>query len=106
LPEAELGLAGTLQKAGEHASAVRHFRAAMPHSSTAMSARLGLARSLIALRQLDEARTILEEGLPLYPADASLRIELSRVYARLGKPDLAAEQTKIVEQLRAADPAR
>jgi tetratricopeptide (TPR) repeat protein len=106
LPEAELGLADTLQKAGEHASAAGNYRAAMTHPGTAMSARLGLARSLIALRRLDEARTVLEEGLPLYPSDASLRIELSRVYARLGKSDLAAEQTKIIEQLRAADPAR
>ena len=106
LPEAELGLADTLQKAGEHAQAVEHYRAAMSHPGATIPARLGLARSLIALRQLEEARAVLEQGLPLHPSDASLRIELSRVYARLGKPDLAAEQTKIIERLRAADPAR
>ena len=106
MPEAELGLADTLQKAGEHGSAASHYRAAMTNPNTAISARLGLARSLIALRKLEQARTVLEEGLPLHPSDAALRIELSRVYARLGKSDLAAEQTKIVEQLRAVDPAR
>jgi Tfp pilus assembly protein PilF len=106
IPEAELGLADTLQKAGEHAPAVERYRAALKHPGTAIAARLGLARSLIALRQLEEARAVLEQGLPLHPSEASLRIELSRVYARLGKPDLAAEQTKIVEQLGAADPAR
>ena len=35
-----------------------------------------------------------------YPSEAALRVELSRVYARLGKPDLAAEQTKSYEKLR------
>ena len=48
------------------------------------------------------ARRILEDGLALHPSEVSLRLELSRVYARLGKSDLAAEQTKIVEQLQAA----
>jgi Tfp pilus assembly protein PilF len=106
VPEAELGLADTLQKAGEHTRAAERYRAILTHPTTAIPARLGLARSLIAQRNIEEARTVLEQGLPLHPSEASLRIELSRVYARLGKPDLAAEQTRIVEQLRAADPVR
>ncbi len=106
LPEAELGMADTLQRGGEHARAADHYRASMKSPGTALAARVGLARSLVALRKLDEARAVLEEGLPLHPEDVSLRLELSRVYARLGKPELAAEQTKILEQLRAAQPIR
>jgi Predicted N-acetylglucosaminyl transferase len=101
LAEAELGLADCLQKAGEHSSAVDHYRAALGGPATALAARLGLARSLIAMRKLEESRKVLEEGLTTFPNDASLRLELSRVFARLGKPELAAEQAKIVEKLRA-----
>ncbi|MBI3472794.1 MAG: tetratricopeptide repeat protein [Candidatus Solibacter usitatus] len=105
-PEAELGLADTLQKAGEHSPAVEHYRAAINTPGTMPAARVGLARSLVALRRLEDARQILEDGLPLLPSDMPLHLELSRVYARLGKSDLAAEQTKIVEQLRAAQAGR
>jgi cellulose synthase operon protein C len=99
-PEAELGLADTLSKSGDHASAEARYRAAMMGPGTAVAARSGLARSLVALRRLDEARELLEQSVAAHPAEAALHIELSRVYARLGKPDLAAEQTKIVEKLR------
>jgi tetratricopeptide (TPR) repeat protein len=94
--DAELGLADSLQKAGRYEAALGHYRAAGP----SLSARLGEARSLIALKQFEEARKVLESGLPEYPADVTLRLELSRVYARLGQADLAAEQAKIIEQLR------
>ena len=62
---------------------------------------LGEARSLIALKQFEEARKVLEASLPDYPSEVALRLELSRVYARLGQADLAAEQAKVIERLRA-----
>ncbi len=96
-PEAELGLADALQKAGQHQAALAHYRAA----GAQLAASLGLARSLIALRQLDEARAVLEAELGRNRQDAALHQELSRVYARLGLGDLAAEQTRLAEQLRA-----
>ena len=65
-----------------------------------MPARLGQARSLVALKQLEEARRVLESALPEDPANLTLRLELSRVYARLGQAGLAAEQAKIIEELR------
>ena len=105
-PEAELGVADTLQKEGEHAQAAGHYRAAINNPGTMLAARVGLARSLVALRELEEARQILEDGLPLHPSEANLHLELSRVYARLGKSDLAAEQAQIVEQLRTAQQNR
>ncbi len=95
--EAELGLADVLQKAGQHQAAVTHYRAAGP----TLNAALGLSRSLVALGRLDDARRILEGELQNNASDAALRQELSRVYARLGLPDLAAEQSHIAEQLRA-----
>jgi tetratricopeptide (TPR) repeat protein len=95
--QAELGLADCLQKSGRYQSALDHYRAA----GLTLPARLGAARSLIALQQLDEARRVLESSLSDYPSDVALRLELSRVYARLGQTDLAAEQAKIIERLRA-----
>lgn len=105
-PEAELGMADTLQRSGQYERAEPHYRAAMKSESTALAARLGLARSLIALRRLPEARQVLEEGLQKAPSDLSLRVELARVYARLGEANLAAEQTKIAEKIRAAQTSR
>jgi hypothetical protein len=104
--EARLGLADTLQKAGEHSEALAHYRSAMESPGTTLAARLGLARSLIALKQLEEARKTLEEGVVMHPSEVSLRIELSRVYARLGKSDLANEQVEIIEQIRTARSGR
>lgn len=105
-PEAELGLADTLSKSGDHQSAIEHYRAALGAKATAVAARVGLARSLTALRRLAEAESVLEESIAAYPAEATLHVELSRVYARLGKADLAAEQTRIVEKLRAGGTER
>lgn len=99
-PEAELGLADTLQKAGEHGPAAEHYQAALNGPTAALSARLGLARSLVALRKLTDARAVLEQGLTDHPSDVTLRLDLSRVYARLGESAMASEQARIAEDLR------
>jgi len=95
--EAELGLADCLQKSGNYQASLDHYLAAGP----APSARLGQARSLIAMQQLEEARRVLESTLPEDPSNLTLRLELSRLYARLGQSGLAAEQVKIIEEIRA-----
>lgn len=96
-PEAELGLADALQKTGQHQAAVAHYRAA----PSSLPVTLGLARSLTALRQLEEARKVLEAELGRTTRDAALHQELARVYARLGLADQAAEQARLADQLRA-----
>jgi tetratricopeptide (TPR) repeat protein len=99
-PEAELGFADTLARSGDHAAAVEHYQAAVKNERTSVAARSGLGRSLIALRRFPEARRLLEESVAAYPAETPLRVELSRVYARMGEAALAAEQTKLIEKLR------
>lgn len=101
LPEAELGVADTLQKAGEHAPALEHYQQAKKSSATELAATLGEARSLAALRRLDEAAIALETAIPRQPSNATLHLELSRIYARAGKPELANQHAKIAEQLKA-----
>jgi tetratricopeptide (TPR) repeat protein len=103
-PEAELGVADSLQKAGDHAAAADHYRAALAGPSTNLAATLGLARSLAALRRLEEAAGLLEEAIARYPNEATVRLELSRVYARAGNSALAAEQARMAERIRAAQP--
>jgi len=68
-----------------------------------LAARLGLARSLVAMRQLPEARQVLEDGLASHGSEPMLRLELSRVYARMGLADLAAREAEVVQQLKAAE---
>jgi tetratricopeptide (TPR) repeat protein len=98
--EAQVGLADCLQKSGDHEKATQYYRAALPVASTALAARLGLTRSLVALRRLEEAQSILEETVRSYPSELAVHTELSRVYARLGRTDLAADQARIADELR------
>ena len=68
-----------------------------------MAAKVGMARSLVALKAFEEARVVLEEALSGNSKSIPLRQELSRVYARLGKSELATEQARLVDQLRTAN---
>ena len=102
-PEASLGLADGLQKAGEQEAAVEAYGVAMNYRSTTLAARLGSARSLVSLKRLEQARRMLEEGLGSHASEPSLHLELSRVYARLGLTDLAAREAQLVNQLKAAE---
>ena len=101
-PEAILGLADALQKAGEHAPACEQYRKALAYRAVTLHARLGLARSLMSLRQYDEARRILEEGQRDHGTEPALYVELARLYTRLSQPDLAAQASRRVEELKAA----
>ena len=99
-PEASLGLADALQKAGDHDAALEAYGVALNYQSTSLAARLGSARSLISLKRLDASRRMLEDGLDRHASEPSLRLELSRVYARLGLTDLAAREALVVKQLK------
>lgn len=100
-PEAMLGMADTLQKAGEHAAASEHYRKALAYTAVTLPARLGLARSLVALRQLEDARKVLEDGRRDHENEPALHVELARLYTRLQQPELAAQATRRVEELKA-----
>lgn len=99
-PEAHVGLGDCLQKGGEHDRAITEYRTAVSAPATSLAARLGLARSLMALRQFEEAQSTLEATLRDHPSEVAVRVELSRVYARLGRADLAAAQARAADELR------
>ena len=99
-PEASLGLADALQKAGDHEAALVAYFVALNYRSTSLAARLGAARSLLSLKRFEESRQMLEAGLNSHASEASLHLELSRVYARLGLTDLSAREAQVVKELK------
>jgi tetratricopeptide (TPR) repeat protein len=98
-PEPLLGLGEAEQKDGNYEAALQHYQQAMSQNG-GPTAVLGAARSLVFLRRLPEARTMLEQSLHNFEENSQLHYELSRVYARLGEKELAAEQTKITQRLK------
>jgi tetratricopeptide (TPR) repeat protein len=102
-PEASLGLGDALQRSGEHEAAIAAYRVALDYRTTTLAARLGSARSLVAVKRLADARGMLEDGLASFAAEAALYQELSRVYARLGLDELAARAAESVKRLREAE---
>jgi tetratricopeptide (TPR) repeat protein len=101
--DAQLGLADILQKQGDYERSLAAYEELVRRNHDNIAAQLGVARNLIFLRQFEQAREQLETWVREHPDDAQLRFELSRVYARLGDRDRAAEQTRILQQLRRRD---
>lgn len=97
-----LGLAEAQQKDGDYQAALETYQRAVAKDGD-VTAALGAARSLIFLGRVTEARGILEKCATVNADNSQVHFELSRVYARLGEKELAAEQTRIVQQLRARD---
>jgi tetratricopeptide (TPR) repeat protein len=95
-----LGLGEAQQKDGEYQAALASYQRALEKDGD-LTATLGAAKSLIFLNRLAEARGLLEQSAKGNPSNSQLHFELSRVYARLGERQLAEEQTRIVQQLRA-----
>lgn len=95
-----LGLAEAQQKDGAYEVSLTTYQRAMQKDDQ-VSAVLGAARDLIFLNRFADARTLLEQSITRYASNSQMHVELSRVYARLGEKQLAEEQTRIVQQLRA-----
>jgi hypothetical protein len=66
-------------------------------------ATLTSARNFILLERAAIARPILEPGFQARPENSQLHYEWSGVYAQLGEKVSAAEQTKIVQELRSRE---
>jgi tetratricopeptide (TPR) repeat protein len=100
--EALLGLAEAQQKDGDYQAALETYQRAAAKDGD-VTAALGIARNLIFLGRVTEARSILEQSAAGNADNSQVHFELSRVYARLGEKQLAEEQTRIVQQLRERD---
>ncbi len=98
-PDSLLGLGEVQQKKGEYAASLETFRQAFARDNDSAAATLGVARNLLLLQRVAEARPVLETAIKAHPENLQLHYELSRVYARLGERELAAEQSQIVKQL-------
>lgn len=98
--EALLGLAEVQNKAGSYGESLETYHRVLAIDAADLTAQLGAARNLIASGKMIEAKKQLESALTTHTNSLQLHLELSRVYARLGDRNQAAEQTKIVESLR------
>ena len=95
-----LGLGDVLHKRADYEGSLAVYRRTLTLEPQNLSAQLGVARNLVPLGRLAEAREVLEGALRQHPPSASLHFELARVYTRLQEPERAAEQTRIFQQLR------
>ncbi len=98
-----LGLAEVQQKQGDYAASLETYQRALAIDRNNVTAALGGARDMILTKDISGARSILEAALAAHPDNSQLHYELSRVYARLGEKTLAAEQTQILQELRARE---
>lgn len=99
--ESLLGLAEVQQKQGDYTASLATCRRVLGMDSGNITASLGAARNLIFTKDLKAARSVLEAALAAHPDHSQLHYELARVYAQLGEKVLAAEQTQIMQKLRA-----
>lgn len=98
--EALLGLAEVQNKSGNYNDSLATYRQVLAIDATDLTAQLGAAKDLIATGKMTEAKDQLEKASAAHSDNPQVHFELSRVYARLGDRDGAAEQTRIVERLR------
>jgi thioredoxin-like negative regulator of GroEL len=101
-----LGLADVQFRSGSYQEALATYRRAAELDKSDAAAQVGIAKSLISLNRFAEAQGVLESAVAAHPDDYQLRFELSRVYARLGDKERAAEQARIMQQLRQRESSR
>jgi tetratricopeptide (TPR) repeat protein len=94
-----LGLAEVQNKSADYSGSLASYRRVLALEPANLTAELGAARDLIALGEPADARDILQSACTAHSENRQLHIELSRVYARLGDRDHAAEQMRILERL-------
>jgi tetratricopeptide (TPR) repeat protein len=97
--DALLGMAEAQQKDGDYQGSFETYQRALARDGD-VTAALGAARSLMFLGKPAEARTVLEQFAGANANNSQLHFELSRIYARLGEKDLAAQQAQLGQQLR------
>jgi Flp pilus assembly protein TadD len=95
-----LGLAEVQNKAGQYSGSLATYRQVLEIDPTDLTALLGAARNLIASGNMAEAKQQLESAAAAHFDNPQVHMELSRVYARLGDREHAAEQSRLVERLR------
>ncbi|MDP3539894.1 MAG: tetratricopeptide repeat protein [Azonexus sp.] len=86
--DAEYRKAENAMAAGRNAEAMEALRAALKHDPAHVQVRQALLRQLLDQRKLEEAMTILQEGLEIQPAQTGWAMSLARLQLEQG--DVAA----------------
>jgi len=96
-PYLDLGkLLTVLNRRAESLPLLERAVAITPNSATA---HYELGRTLFGMEKLEPARLQLEQAVSLDPRNSSHHYLLGRVYKRIGKPEQAAQQFKLTEEL-------
>ena len=97
-------LADTLRQMGDQSrpEALRACRAALAIKPGNLHTQFVMATILLEGGDFAGARTLLEGLERISPKEIEAHVALARVYARLGKPDLARNESDIVKKLQQA----
>lgn len=98
---AQLLLADLHRRSRRHSEAEAVYRELLGDPETAVEARIGLGQTLAAMNRESEAAE-LERAAAAFPGNVRVRLELSRVYARLGRMEEAAREAAEFRRLRPA----
>jgi len=79
MPSAQINLAQLQLELGKPQAAATHYRRAIAQDPASNAARLGLARQLVASRQLDAATRLLDEGIARSSQPGELHFALGLV---------------------------
>jgi tetratricopeptide (TPR) repeat protein len=91
---------GSLLARTDHASeAIAYLKRATEIDATSGKAQYELAKTYLNLNQLGNARAAGESAIQRSPSEGSYHYLLGRIYAKLGKADLASQQFKLTEEL-------
>lgn len=94
-----INLGSLLARTDRASEAIAFLKRATEIDATSGKAQYELAKTYLNLNQLDNARTAGEYAIHLSPTEGSYHYLLGRIYAKLGKSDLASQQFKLTEEL-------
>jgi len=103
MPSAQINLAQLQLELGKPQAAATHYRRAIAQDPVSNAARLGLARQLVASRQLDAATRLLDEGIARSSQPGELHFALGLVAGQQKNWKEAAAQLQRAAELMPDD---
>jgi cytochrome c-type biogenesis protein CcmH/NrfG len=85
---------------GDTQKAFEEFSNAIQLEATDTDARLGLAKTLIEMNQLDKAQTLLEDTVRQEPSNAIAHYRLATLYRKMGRTDDAKREVDLYKEYK------
>ena len=100
--KAELRLGSIEAHRGEVQRAFEHYSRAASLQPSDAEAKLGLANTLIDMKQTDKAMSLLEEAVKLEPTNAVVHYRLSTLYRKTGRMEDAKQEVELYKKYKDA----